>query len=65
MKKIALALICCVVFFETLDLNGQQFDEQSASRFPNPTLSEYTNQFTIGDIDNDGDLDLILSLIHI
>lgn len=61
MKKIALALICCVVFFETLDLNGQQFDEQSASRFPNPTLSEYTNQFTIGDIDNDGDLDLILA----
>ena len=42
-------------------LSGQQFNEETATRFPNPTLSEYTNQLTIGDIDADGDLDLILA----
>ncbi len=40
---------------------GQQFVEQSASRFPVPNPSEWTNQLTIGDIDNDGDLDLIFA----
>lgn len=40
---------------------GQQFTEESSTRFPDPTLSEYTNQITVGDIDSDGDLDLIFA----
>jgi hypothetical protein len=40
---------------------GQQFVDQTATRFPVPNPSEYTNQLTIGDIDNDGDLDLIFA----
>jgi plastocyanin len=38
---------------------GQQFQEQSAARFPLPALLEYTNQCTIGDLDNDGDPDIV------
>ena len=40
---------------------AQQFTEESATRFPNPQLLEYTNQITVGDIDADGDLDLIFA----
>ena len=40
---------------------AQQFTEQSLTRFPSPQLNEYTNQITVGDIDNDGDLDLVFA----
>jgi hypothetical protein len=40
---------------------GQQFVEATATRFPSPNPSEYTNQLTIGDLDNDGDLDIIFA----
>jgi hypothetical protein len=36
---------------------GQQFVQQTSTRFP--TQSEYTNQCTAVDIDNDGDLDIV------
>ena len=39
---------------------AQQFSEESSVRFPAP-LNEYSNQITVGDIDNDGDLDLIFA----
>ena len=41
--------------------HAQQFIEESASRFPSLDPPEYTNQLTIGDIDADGDLDLIFA----
>lgn len=41
--------------------HAQQFIEESASRFPSPNPTDYTNQLTIGDIDADGDLDLIFA----
>ena len=49
------------VAFVSSFASAQQFSEESASRFPNPTLSEYTNQITLGDIDSDGDIDIILA----
>ncbi len=39
---------------------AQQFLDQTATRFP-PPLSEYSNQATLGDIDNDMDLDIIFA----
>ncbi len=42
-------------------LVGQQFVQETSTRFPNPNPAEYTNQLTIGDIDNDGDLDIMFA----
>ncbi len=38
---------------------AQQFQEQQATRFPQPPAADYTNQLTIGDIDGDTDLDIV------
>ncbi len=40
---------------------GQQFQEQTATRFPSPNPAEWSNQLTIGDIDGDGDLDILFA----
>ena len=38
-----------------------QIRDQTAIRFPSPGLLEWSNQATVGDIDNDGDLDVIFA----
>ena len=50
---------CCLLSLQSVV--AQQFTEQSSTRFPSPQLNEYSNQITVGDIDNDGDLDLIFA----
>jgi hypothetical protein len=40
---------------------GLQFTDQTSSRFPSPGPTEYTNQATIGDLDGDGDLDIVFA----
>lgn len=45
----------------TLELGAQQFVDDTDTRFPFPNPTDYTNQLTIGDIDNDGDLDIIFA----
>lgn len=50
----AVAMALCASF-----AHAQMFVEESAARFPQPDPLEYSNQLTIGDLDNDGDLDLV------
>ncbi len=38
---------------------AQQFVEQNATRFPVQPATDYTNQATVGDLDGDGDLDIV------
>ncbi len=45
----------------TSTTTAQQFTEQSTTRFPAPALNEYTNQISVGDVDNDGDIDLLFA----
>ena len=40
---------------------GQQIVEETSTRFPSPNPAEYTNQLTIGDLDGDGDLDIVFA----
>ena len=39
--------------------NGQQFQNQTAARFPAGTNNDYTNQLCFVDIEGDGDLDIV------
>lgn len=41
--------------------SGQQFVDKTATNFPSPAPLEYTSQCTVGDIDGDGDLDVIFA----
>ncbi|MDZ4754091.1 MAG: FG-GAP-like repeat-containing protein [Phycisphaerae bacterium] len=49
----AVALACSSAAF------AQQFQNQTAARFPAAGNNEYTNQMTFVDIDGDGDLDIV------
>lgn len=40
---------------------AQQFVNETATRFPAQPTLEWTNQLTIGDLDNDGDLDIVFA----
>ncbi|MBT8485837.1 MAG: VCBS repeat-containing protein [Phycisphaerales bacterium] len=40
---------------------GLQFTDGTSGRFPSPFLTEFTNQLTAGDLDADGDLDIIFA----
>jgi len=42
-------------------VGAQQFVQETATRFPIPNPAEWTNQLTIGDLDNDGDLDIVFA----
>jgi hypothetical protein len=55
-RRAAIALLAV-----TPGARAQMLAEESATRFPAPAPSEYTNQATVGDIDNDGDLDIIFA----
>ncbi|MCH8253374.1 MAG: VCBS repeat-containing protein [Planctomycetes bacterium] len=53
------ACVAVCVFGPVSVAFGQQFIQETSTRFPSPNPTEYTNQLTIGDIDGDGDLDII------
>ncbi|MHC5114066.1 MAG: FG-GAP-like repeat-containing protein [Planctomycetota bacterium] len=41
--------------------SAQQFEERTTLRFPSPNPTDWTNQISVGDIDNDGDLDILFA----
>jgi plastocyanin len=54
-----LAAVCTGTLIATaLPTHAQQFQDQTAARFPAPLLQEYTNQVSMVDVDGDVDLDI-------
>lgn len=50
----------CISLF-SLPLLAQQFTDQTATRFPSPGPNEYSNQASLGDLEGDGDLDIVFA----
>ena len=51
----------CLWLCSAAQADGIQFVDETTTRFPQPNPLEYSNQATIGDIDDDGDLDIIFA----
>lgn len=61
-KQSAIAISASLgVFSGFAFAGGIQFVEQTAINFPSPNPTEYTNQMSFADIDNDGDLDIVFA----
>ncbi|MBZ0112622.1 MAG: VCBS repeat-containing protein [Thermoanaerobaculia bacterium] len=41
--------------------SAQQFVDETASRFPTPAAADFSNQLTLGDLDGDFDLDIVIA----
>ena len=54
-------LLVAILLVGTTPGNAQQFVQETSTRFPNPNPAEWTNQSTVGDLDNDGDLDIVFA----
>ncbi len=61
MTRARIVFVAIVAVAVAASVGAQQFVEATATRFPFPNPAEWTNQVTVGDIDNDGDLDLLFA----
>lgn len=59
MKPVRLSLLVAAVAFAGSSASAQQFQNQTASKFPTTTNNDYSSQLTFVDLDGDGDLDIV------
>lgn len=60
-RYLSVFCVCVVLMIVASTVSAQQFVQETSTRFPIPNPAEWTNQLTIGDLDNDGDLDLVFA----